>query len=382
MSGEGKRSFVVFYVIGIVLVALAGGAYWHYWRGAESRRAEEARERAAQLAEGTAVAVATAQRGAATRRLTLVGEALPLQVTTVYSKVSGYLSGIRVDVGDRVRAGEVLAEVQSPELDAQIATLRTGLENKRRILDRYRELVRQNFISRQALDNAENDVRVTEAQIGELRTLSAYRTIRAPFAGVVTQRHADVGALVTNASSNQTAALPLVTVVDDTGLKVTVYVDQADAPAVRPGVDAEIVDAAAPGRTATGKVARVSGELDARTRTLRAEVEFDNTDGRFLPGSFVDVVLHVPSASLVEVPAGALVMRGGKPFVALVDQANAVRFTPVSVAATDGTTIRIASGLEEGAVVAVSPPASLVDGDKIVPAQAGRAAGSPQGAGK
>jgi RND family efflux transporter MFP subunit len=191
--------------------------------------------------------------------------------------------------------------------------------------------------------------------------------IRAPFAGVVTQRHADVGALVTNATSNQTAALPVVTVADVSRLKVTVYVPQAEAPQVRPGLQAEIVDAAASERRAAGTVARVSGELDTRTRTLRTEVEFDNRDGAFIPGSFVNVVLAIPVVRMIEVPAAALVMREGKPFVVRVDADNKARFVPVDVASTDGKMIQVARGIEDGTRVAVGPPASLVDGDKVDP---------------
>jgi RND family efflux transporter MFP subunit len=280
--------------------------------------------------------------------------------------VSGYLSRITVDVGDRVKAGQLIAEVQSPELDAQIATITAGLENKRQLARRTEELAASGFFSQQALDNARTDVRVTESQIAELRTLGGYRVLRAPFAGIVTARHADPGALVTNAASNQTASLPVVTISDTSRLKVTVYAEQADAIAVHAGLDAEVIDAAVAERKRTGKVARVSGELDGRTRTLRTEVEFDNADGGFLPGSFVNVALLLPSTSYVEVPAGALVTRERKSMVAVVDAEQKVHFVPVQVAGTDGKVVRIASGLDENVPVAVSPPAGLAEGTHIV----------------
>jgi membrane fusion protein (multidrug efflux system) len=360
------RSFALFYFIGIALVAGSAWAAWTFWTAREAREAAEAKQRAGQQAAGPGVVVARSQRGPNVRRLVLVGEALPVKSVTLYSKVSGYLSRITVDVGDRVKAGQVIAEVQSPELDAQIATIVAGLDNKRQIARRTAELASQGFFSQQALDNARTEVRVAEAQIAELRTLGGYRVLRAPFAGVVTARYADPGALVTNAASNQTAALPVVSISDTARLKVTVYAEQAEATAVRAGLEAEVADAAAPERKRVGTVARVSGELDARTRTLRTEVEFDNADGGFLPGSFVNVALLLPATSYVEVPAGALVTRDKKPMVGTVDGEQKVHFVPVQVAGTDGKVVRIASGLEENVTVALNPPPGLAEGSHVV----------------
>lgn len=366
---QGRRSFGVFYVIGVVLIALAAGAWWYYLKGREGKDADEVKAKALQLATGPSVVVAKAQHGPNVRRLMLVGEALAAKSTTVYSKVGGYLTRINVDVGDVVKAGQVLAEIQSPELDAQVATITSSLENKRQIARRTSDLAKQGFFSQQTLDNANTEVKVAEAQINEIRTLANYRTIRAPFAGVVTGRFADPGALVTNAASNQTAALPLVTIADTTRLKVTVYVEQTDAPNVKAGLDAEVVDAAAPERKVNAKVARVSGELDSRTRTLRTEVEFDNKDHTFVAGSFVNVSVMIPAVSYIEVPSGALISRDKKTFVATVDAQQKAHLVPIVVASTDGKVLRVASGLEEGATVVVSPPASLADGAKVNPQQ-------------
>ena len=369
MSGFQQRSFAAFYVIGAVLIGGAGLFTWKYFKSQEAAEQEQAKVRVAQLAAGPSVTIAKAQRGPNVRKLNLVGEALPYQSTTVFSKVSGYLSRITVDVGDVVKAGQLIAEIQAPEIDAQIATIATGLENKVRLARRTRELTQAGFFSQQASDNAENDVRVARSQISELRTLGGYRLVKAPFSGVVVNRYADVGAMVTNAAANQTAALPLVTIADASRLKVTVFAEQADAPSVKPGLEVEIVDASAPERKVQGKVTRVSGELDARTRTRRTEVEFDNANGDFVPGSFVNVAVLIPATSYIEVPAGALVTRDKKTWVATVDGSKTAHFVPIAIAGTDGKVLRIASGLEEGTPVIVSPPASLADGGKVDPQQ-------------
>ena len=362
-----RGSFVVFLIIGIVLIVAAGGGVLYYSKAREAREAGEAREKADKAAAGINVTVAKSQKGPNFRKITLVGEALPHKSVTLYSKVSGYLSRINVDVGDVVKQGQVIAEVTSPELDAQVATINAGLSNKRQIAKRTRELAGAGFFSQQALDTADTDVRVAEAQIAEVRTLSSYRTLRAPFAGVVTARYADLGALVTNAASNQTSALPLVTIADTSKLKITVYAEQAEAPVVKVGLDVDVIDAAAPERKVSGKIARTSGELDTRTRTLRTEVEFDNSEGRFIAGSFVNASLLIPATSFIEVPAGALVTKDKKPFVVIVGKDGKAHFVPIVVAGTDGKVLRIASGLDEGVVVAVSPPASLAEGAKVNP---------------
>lgn len=381
MRGIGERSFFIFYVLGVALVAvLAVGVYWA-WQGKQSREGEEAKTRAGVVEAGPAVMVAQAARGPNVRKLTMTGEALPAKSATLYAKVSGYLTRMAVDVGDQVRAGQLIAEIHSPEIDQQIQTATVALENKRRTHERARDLTQQGFFSRQTLDNAETDVRVAESQLSELRMVSNYRVLRAPFNGVVTARFADPGALVTNAQSNQSSALPLVTVADTTVLHVTVYVEQAEAPNVKRGLEAEILDASNPQRRVKGKVARVSGELDPKTRTLFTEVDFDNSKREFMAGSFVNVSLLIPAVSYVEVPVAALVSRDRRSMVALLSPENRVQLKPIEVAGTDGKVIRIASGLAEGEKVVLNLPATVADGGKVSPALLPPAASAPAPAG-
>lgn len=363
-----KRSFGLFYLLGTIGVVIAVAFVWWFWHTKQKATADEAAARAAAAQAGPTLPVATAARGPSVRKLTLVGEALPYKSATLYAKVSGYLTRIGVDVGDRVKAGQVIAEVHSPELDHQIRTAQVSLDNKRRVLERTRDLAEKGFFSRQTLDNAETDVRVAESQLGEVRTMGGYRTLKAPFSGTITQRFADPGALVTNASTNQSSALPVVTIADVSQLKVTIYVDQLEAPNVKPGLSAEIVDAADPRRRIQGKVSRISGELDPRTRTLLTEVDFDNSAGQFVAGSFVNVSLLIPATSYVEIPASALVTRDKKPLVAIVATDRRVQFRPVETAGTDGKVVRIATGLSEGEQVALNVPATLNDGGRITPA--------------
>lgn len=368
MAIQRRESFVVFYIIAFVIVAVAAGAVWYYWNNKQSHLAQDAKTRTAELDAGPTVVVATSARGPNVRKISLVGEAAPYKATTLYSKVGGYLTSIAVDVGDHVRSGQLIAEVETPELDAEYRSAVASLENKQRLMKRTQELAAKGFFSQQALDNAETDVTVELGRVHELRTRRGYRTLRAPFSGVVTARFVDTGALVTNAANNQTASQPVVTISDTSRLRVTAYVEQVDAPFVKPGTEVEIVDASNPERRNKGRISRTGGELDSRTRTLQAEVDFDNSKGEFIAGSYVNMTLLIPATSYVEVPASALVVREKKNYVALVGSDNHIKLTPIEIAGTDGRAIRILGGLNEGSRVALSLANTIPDGAKVNPA--------------
>jgi membrane fusion protein (multidrug efflux system) len=381
-----QGSFFAFYLFGAVLVAVGAGTVYYFWHARQSELDTQLKERAAVAAAGPTVAVATSKQGPTVRKLTLLGEALPYKTATLYAKVSGYLTKISVDKGDHVKAGQFIAEITSPELDHQYDSAVADLENKKRVAKRTRDLADQHFFSEQAAEDAETNARLAEQQVQSVRALKSYKVLSAPFAGIVTARYVDLGALVTNATSNQSSALPVVTISDPSRLRVTVYVDQSEAPNIRIGTPTEVVDASNAVRQGTGKVARVAGELDPRTRTQLTEVDFDNSKGEFIPGSFVNVSLLIPARSYVEVPAAALIMREGKRMVAVIGPDSHIKFAPINVAGTDGKVIRIESGLEENVRVALNLPNTVADGAKVTaagtPASASTAAAaSPPSAG-
>jgi len=365
-----RDSFVVFYIVAFVLVAVASAAVWWFWQEKQNHLAEEAKARTAQLDAGPTVVMGQSVRGSAARKINLTGELRPYKATTLYSKVGGYLSKITVDVGDRVRAGQLIAEVQAPELESEYKSAVSEMENRERLAQRTRDLASKGFFSQQALDNADTDVRTARGRVDTLRSQLGYRSLYAPFAGVVTGRFVDPGALITNAANNQTSSQPVVTVSDPSKLRVSVYVEQVDARFVRPGLETEIIDTANPTQRIKSEVSRVAGELDARTRTLLAEVDFDNRAGTFIPGSFVNVSLMVPQTSYIEVPASALVVRERKNFVAVLEADNHIKLTPIEIAGTDGASVKIASGIGEGMRVVLSLPNTVPDGAKVNPAAA------------
>jgi RND family efflux transporter MFP subunit len=377
---QRRESFVVFYIAAFVAVTLAGGAVYWFWVDKQRANDDEAKVRATQLQAGPTVNVGQSVRGAAARRISLTGELRPNKVTTLYSRIGGYLSRITVDVGDRVRAGQFIAEVQAPELESEYRSAVAELENRQRLFDRARDLANKGFYSQQLLDNVRTDVQTARSKVDTLRSQLGYRSLYAPFAGVVTARFVDTGALITNAANNQTSSQPVVTISDASRLRLNVYVEQVDAPYVKPGTDAELADAANPGRKMKVKVSRMTGELDPKTRTLMAEIELDNREGLFMPGAFVNVSLLIPQTSYIEVPASALVVRERKNYVAVIEADDHIKLTPIEVAGTDGASVKIAGGIGEGARVALSLPNTVSDGAKVNPAQppaAPKAAAAP-----
>jgi RND family efflux transporter MFP subunit len=356
-----RRSGFALYIGGVAMVVLVAGLALRL-RG--QRRISETA-----TVPAPTVAVVTAQPAPATRTITLVGEATPYLSATLYAKVSGYLKEIRVDKGDSVRADQVLAVIESPELDHQYEAAVADAWNKQLNAQRAATLVKRDLISQQEADQAEADARVARQTVAALATQKGYEILRAPFDGVVTARYADPGALVQNATGSQTSALPVVTVARVDRLRVFVYPDQSEAYAVRVGTPVEISVPGQPDLRLNARVTRTSGQLDPRTRTLLTEIDFDNHDRRILPGSFVLVTLRLPEPRRagVELPAETLVLRNGQPFVAVVESDGRLHFRPVRLGSDDGVHVQVLEGVRPGDRVVLNPGESLADGARVQP---------------
>ena len=317
--------------------------------------------------KGLSVEVAVAHKVAGSDTLRLIGEARAFQTATVYAKVSGYMRSISVDKGDPVRANQIIAVIESPEIDKQYQAAVADAHNKELIANRAATLVKKQMISQQDADQTEADAAVSKANLEQIGTLKSYEEVRAPFAGIVTARYADPGALIQNAATSQTSALPVVEVSEIARLRVYVYVDQAHAPLVRDGDSVKISDQARPSVEVTGRVTRTSGAIDPKTRTLLVEIDLQNAHNQILAGSFVQVELKVQTPRYIEVPSDALIIRGTQTFVAVVNPDNTVRFTQVSVADQTGETARLVNGLEEGERVARNLGERVPEGATVQP---------------
>ncbi len=353
----------------IVITALIMLAVLSYRKSARVK--SETRSRVASTMAGPGVRVVNAGRSSGTRTISLTGEARSYATVTLYAKVSGYLKEIRVDKGDRVKAGQVLAVIESPELDRQYEAALFDAKNKRIDAERFKALVEKGYVSRQDADNSETAAKVAEANAESLRSQKDYEILRAPFSAIVTARFADPGALVQSATTSQTNALPLVTLSETGRLRVYVYLDQKDAALVRVGDQAEIFDAARPDVRLTAALSRVSGELDPKTRTLLAEFDVENRKGEILAGSFVQVALTLKTPQYTEIPAEAVVARGDAYIVGIVSPDDRVNFRQVVIADSDGKKVRLHSGLEEGERVVLNPGFGIAEGEKVQPINVG-----------
>lgn len=362
-SPKGKRP-VVFY-LGTVAALAAAGTTVYYVHSARSSGIAAVREARAAIAErGPRIEVVATTASPSERRIKLLGDVRSGASTTLYAKVAGYLKTISVDKGDRVEAGQVIAQIESPELEQQYAGASADLANKKRNYERIKDLMAKGIGTQVTLNQAETDVIVATNTVGALETTKSYQIVRAPFSGRITARFVDPGALVTNAQTNFTSAMPMVTISDDTRIRVYAFVQQADAPFVRIGDKAELTDASNPNRRKEATITRMTGELDQKTRTMLVEVHLDNSDGFFVPGSFVYVTLTVPVQSYTRIPVTALLTRGDKTTVA-VYEGGVVRFRPIRVAATDGANISVAEGLKAGERIAINLPDDVTDGSRI-----------------
>jgi len=337
----------------------------------ETKVRSEARNKAAALSAGPRVRVVAAKPGTQDRTVSLAGEARPYASVTLYAKVSGYLKDIKVDKGDKVTGDQILATIESPELDRQYAGALADAKNKRLDAARYRALLQSGSVSEQMADNVETTAKIAEETAASLKAQQEYLIVRAPFAGTITARFVDPGALLQAAVSAQTTAQGLVSLSQTDRLRVYVYPDQKTASMIQVGDRGEVADTSRPDTKVPATVSRTSGELDAKTRTLLVELDVDNREGKILAGSFVKVSLTFQTPPHVEIPVEALVSRPDKTLVAILGDENKVKLREVTIADSNGKVAKISSGLKDGAQVILNAGQGISEGDKVQPIKEG-----------
>jgi RND family efflux transporter MFP subunit len=324
------------------------------------------------------VAVASPSRDGATYELRLPGSTAPLQATTLYARTNGYLKSFKADIGDRVSAGQLLAEVESPETDEKLREARANLEqNKANLalssqkLERVKSLYEQRAAGRGEFDDltASNNsataaVRVSEAVVARLEKEVAFQKVVAPFDGVVTQRNVDLGSLVTSGSAS--GVTPLFRIEQTGVLKVFVDVPQTAAPSVAVGQAVRVEVRERAGTKFEGKVARTAGSVDPATRTLRTEVHVPNPKGELMAGAYAQVYLPVTDPRKpVRVAAATLVIDAAGTQVVTVDGGNVARRRPVTLGRDFGKEVEVTGGLAGDERLVVSPRDDLRDGDVV-----------------
>jgi RND family efflux transporter MFP subunit len=351
------------YIVGIAVI---GGAAL----GALAMRLDKTEALAASrqaltegVARGPVVQVVTVGQGPKERLIQWLGDTRAYQTATLYAKVSGYITSIPVDRGERVKAGDLLATVASVETDQQYESAVRDLENKRRNWDRAKDLVGHGWTSRQAADQAETDYSMASATVAQLATMKSYEQIRAPFDGVVTARRTDVGDLIT---ANNESGPELFTVADTTRMRLYVPVPEVNADSIKPGMNVALSIPELPGRTFQATLIGSSNAINQNSGSLLAQFVIDNSDGALKPGDYADVRLNLPvDPHLVSVPASALIFRDQGPQVAVLGPDGRAHLHDVHIAVDLGTSLQIDQGLTPVDRVIENPPDSLMDGDKV-----------------
>jgi membrane fusion protein, multidrug efflux system len=366
---EKKKSLLAggfLYLAGaaIVIAALLG-AEWLKSARAKQVTGELHQEQATAEA-GPRTDVVTVTSDPPAGHITLLGESHSYLESILYAKISGYLKTVLVDKGDLVKAGELLATIESPETDAQYRAAIANARNLGRISERDQHLVRRDMVAHQDAETAAANARVANQDVANLAALTSYEMIRAPFTGEITARYVDPGALVQAATNS-----PILRVSDTHHERLYVYPDQQQSAHIRVGDLAEITDPAKPGIKIAARVTRLSGEFDPTTRTMLTEIDFYNHRNVIPPESFVEVTIaYRQDAHYLQIPAEALVLRETKTFVAVVSADNRISYKPVVVVNDDGTHVTVRSGLLPGERVALNLSANVPEGGRIQPVTA------------
>jgi len=321
------------------------------------------------------------------QEIVLPGNMQAFTLAPIYARTTGYVRSWSHDIGSSVHKGDLLAVIETPELDqelaqakADLATARTNAGLAKITAGRYQDLVGNNAVSQQDTDNAisqlqARDTAVTsaEANVRRLEELQSFERIEAPFDGVITARNIDVGQLISASGSTITPGAGIVSSskeifdISSIGtLRVFINVPQVDAPDAKKGTVATLTLPQYPGRTFKGTLVRTSDSVDPATRTLLAEVDVDNRSGELLPGSYTEVHLNVSSAApALIVPVSAVMLDSDGLHVATVDTSHRAHILRVTPGRDFGSTMEILAGLQQDQPVIANPPDSLTDGEEV-----------------
>lgn len=320
-----------------------------------------------QIAHGPRVLVMQVKQAPSIRKLDLPATVRGYIETPVYAKVPGYLKKIYVDKGDRVKQGQLIAELESPELDHQVANARANY-NLQVVTDRRnRELLREGVIAQQAEDDSHAALLQAKATLRQLEATQAYEVITAPFDGIVTARYVDPGALIPQTTTPATGAQPIVALATLSPLRVYAYAPQSVTPYIHDGDPAIITVSEYPGRDFDGTITRHPEALAADSRTMLVEVDLANEDRALYPGMYGRMRFRARiTTGAPVVPDDALVFRDGQTYVPVVRE-DRLRLVEVTLGYDDGQMVEITRGVSSGDLVAVNVGQAVNDGQVVQP---------------
>ena len=375
------------FVAGAVL--LAGGLTFGAWQ--HSRAQAEVKATAAQRRDLVLnVRVVPVRANDAMVTAKLPGSTEAFEAANIYARISGYIAKRFVDIGDHVKAGQILAEISAQELDHQIAQARANIAQNEAALNqaqanreiasvtwaRDSKLLDKGWVTKQQGDTerlnlqaqeaavavAQANIRAQQAQLEVLLQHKAYQRVVAPFDGVVTQRNVDNGSLV---QADTTGGMAMFTLMHSDVIRIQLYVPQDQAFGLAPGVEASIRVPELPGVAFRGTVTRVASALAPGTRTLQTEIDVPNPDGALTPGTYCEVELQIPrkTQSFI-VPSEAVIFNRGGLSVAVVEN-GVVRVRKLTVVRDRGTSVEVSDGVKNGDQVILNPPADIVEGQTV-----------------
>lgn len=369
----------------ILVAAVAAGAWSHLAQYREVKAVAEQRRDFV-----PSVRVASVQAPAGDLVVSLPGTTSAFAAANIFARASGYVEQRNVDIGDRVKAGQLLATIVAPELDHQIAQAEATLAQLRSTLqqrkaarelarvtwDRDRPVVQQGWLPQQqgtideqtlrqqeaTVKEARNNVVAQEAQVNVLHQQKIYQSVVAPFDGVITQRNIDIGTLV---QADATAGTFMFTLNKDNVIRTQVFVPQDEAFGLQPGVPAVVHVPEMPDRSFPGTVTRIADALQPGSRTLLTEIDIANPDGVLSAGIYCTVELHIPrKVPSLSIPAGAIIFNANGVQVAVVENGVA-RIRKIAVARDLGTAVEALDGVKPGDQVILNPSVDLVDGARV-----------------
>ena len=356
------KIFVVGWIGAVVLVVgLTAGLVLarELWIGRQSSELER------QYEQGQRVLVTKVLHGPKSRQLKIPASIHGFVETSVYAKVAGYLKTIKVDKGDRVKKGQVLAVLESPELDHQVENARATYELQKVTDARNQMLLRTGVVAQQTADDSRAAMLEAKEALNQLVATQAYEVIKAQFDGIITARNVDSGALVQQTTTGTTGSLPILTMATLTPLRIYADVPQSAAPFIKDGDQVVVTVGEYPGRPFPATVTRHPDALDIQTRTMRVEVDLDNHDSALLPGMYAIVALSVATPSAVPmVPDDALIFHGGKVLVPVIRDGR-MHLAEVTLGYDNGVNVEVTKGISDNDVVAINVGQSAREGELV-----------------
>ena len=365
MSGKIRRYSLILLIVALALAV---------WGEVSRVLARSSLGKETSAAAIPTVITVTPNRSETGEELVLPGAVQAYIEAPIYARTNGYLKAWRTDIGTQVAKGQLLAEIETPEVDQQLAQAQADLATahaneslSNSTNRRWQGLLSTESVSKQDADEKAGDAAAKKAaadsaaaNVARLHELESFKRVIAPFDGVITARNTDIGALI---NAGQSAGSELFHIADTHKLRIYVRVPETYAALTTPGLDAELRFSELPGKAFTAKTVRTSNALDPTLRTLQVELELDNAQGHVFPGAYAEVHFKLPaSAGSLRLPANTVLIRAPGLQVAAIDGQSRVKLKSIVQGRDFGSTIEILSGIESDDRIVVNPPDSITDG--------------------